>query len=110
MAIITCPLCSKKISDKALECPHCGASMDMDVEERERISSRLNSKKIQQISMQNMFAVVLFMAGFYIMYFQSPAEDSMQLKLSQAAVALGFLWYVVNRIRHFLIKTAMKKR
>lgn len=110
MAVISCPQCSKSISDKVKQCPHCQVDMDMDIEERERMAAKLINKKIQQISTHNMFAVLLFMAGFYVMYFQDPAKDSVQLIGSQAAVAIGFVWYVVNRIRHFLIKNAQKRR
>lgn len=101
-------MCNTKMSDKAPSCPNCGASADMDAEERKRIASNLNNKKLQQISVQNMIAVVIAMTGFYVMHFQSPEPESLQLKLSQGALALGFLWYIVNRVRHFLIKSAMK--
>lgn len=110
MAIIACPQCNKKISDKYKECPHCSVGTDTDVESRDRMATNQRNRKISQISMQNMVAVIVFMAGFYIMYFKSPAEGSVQLLASQAAVGIGFIWYVVNRIRHFLIKSAAKKK
>ena len=109
MAIVTCPMCSSKMSDKAPSCPSCGATSDMDDEQRHRVASRISQKKLQQISTHNMIAVIIALAGFYVMYFQSPDPESWQLKCSQGAVAIGFLWYIVNRIRHFMIKSALKK-
>lgn len=101
-------MCSSKMSDKAPSCPSCGATADMDEEQRHRVASKISQRKLAQISTHNMIAVIIAFAGFYVMYFQAPDPDSIQLKLSQGAVAIGFLWYIVNRIRHFMIKSALK--
>lgn len=80
----------------------------MDDEQRQRVAAKIGQQKIQQISTHNMIAVIIALAGFYVMYFQSPDPDSWQLKSSQVAIAIGFLWYIVNRIRHFMIKSTLK--
>lgn len=98
------------MSSKARNCPSCGAGADMDDDERERLVRNSNYKKLQQISLHNMVAVVIAMAAFYMMYFQFPDRETMQFKLSLGALVIGFTWYVINRVRHFLIKSAMKKR
>lgn len=108
MAVISCPVCSKKISDKATECPHCDTVMDMDIEERERLARKQIAKKTQKLSTQSLFAMVFFLGGFWFMYFQAPEPDSPQMMISQGVVAIGFVWYIVNRIRLLLLKHAAK--
>lgn len=108
MAIVNCPICRRKISDKGKECPSCGSTTDMDADQRRQIAHGLHRKKLQNIATQNMLAVIIAMAGFYMMYFQAPDENSWQLKLSQLALAIGFAWYIVNRVRYFLIKSLMR--
>ena len=110
MSVISCANCNKKISSKLKECPHCDVSLDVDDDGEPSVVSSNTNQKIRQIANQNMIAIVLFMAGIYIMYFQSPSEGSLQLLLSQGAVGVSFIWYAVNRIRHFIIKGAAKKR
>jgi DNA-directed RNA polymerase subunit RPC12/RpoP len=39
MSLIRCAECSKKISDKATACPHCGAPIEISVKKRGRASS-----------------------------------------------------------------------
>ena len=110
MSVISCANCNKKISSKLKECPHCDVSLDADDDgEQSVVSSNIN-QQIRQLSNQNMIAIVLFMAGIYVMYNQSPGEDSLQMLLAQVAVGVAFIWYVVNRIRHFIIKGTAKKR
>ena len=109
MAIITCPMCGSKMSDKAPSCPSCGASADMDEDQRHKVANRIAQQKLQQISTHNMIAVIVALAGFYVMYFQSPDPNGWQFKLSTGALIAGFLWYIVNRVRHFMIKSALKK-
>lgn len=81
----------------------------MDDDQRHRVATKIGQKKIQQISTHNMIAVIIALAGFYVMYFQSPDPQGWQFKVSQGAVAIGFIWYIVNRIRHFMIKSSLKK-
>jgi cation transport ATPase len=110
MSVITCAQCNKKISSKFKECPHCDASMDVDDDGQQSVASSNINQQLRQISNQNMIAIVLFMVGMYVMYYQTPGEDSLQLILSQVAVGIAFIWYIVNRIRHFIIKGAAKNR
>ena len=108
MAIINCPACRAKISSKLASCPHCGHGARLDEEAKQRLEKHRLQRKLQQISMQNMLAVIVAMAGFYVFHFQQPAADSLQAKLSLAAIAIGFIGYIINRVRHFLIKSAIK--
>ncbi|MFT5164542.1 MAG: hypothetical protein ACI9FJ_003144 [Alteromonadaceae bacterium] len=108
MAVISCPLCAKKISDKAQQCPHCEADLNMDSEARDKLARREVARKTQKISTQSLLAMMLLLAGFWFMYFQTPEADSVQMMLSQGTVAIGFCWYIVNRIRLILLKRLSK--
>lgn len=104
MSIVNCPQCNKKISDKAKSCPHCQVDTDMDEEKRERLAAVNRAQTIKSLSTQSMMALILALAGFYVMYFQNPEPESIQLLLSQVAFGAGFIWYVGVRIRHFMLK------
>jgi uncharacterized membrane protein YvbJ len=106
MSVISCPHCNKRISDKVEQCPHCNIGMDMDADQIQRMATSERVKKMQKINVQSMIAVIVAMVGFYVMYFKSPEPGSPQLLISQSVLALGFLWYIVNRIRLFMIKNA----
>lgn len=110
MSVISCHQCNKKISSKFKECPHCDAALDAEDDGQQSVASSNINQQLRQISNQNMIAIVLFMAGIYVMYFQTPSEGSVQLIMAQVAVGIAFIWYVVNRIRHFIIKGAAKNR
>lgn len=108
MAVISCPQCSKKISDKVKQCPYCHTNMDMDGEARQSMERRRIAKKVQHISTQSMVAMVFFLGGFWVMYFQSPESDSPQMLVAQLSIAVGFVWYIINRIRLLILKRGDK--
>ncbi|MEE2000702.1 zinc-ribbon domain-containing protein [Alkalimonas sp. MEB108] len=107
MAIISCPACGHKVSDKAPECPKCGAAiagLDKDklaAMERDR---RLNLS--QSLMTQSMIAMVLFLAGFFF-YWQLP-PFGWQYYAAIAAIGVGFIWYLVNRVRILMLKRKSK--
>ncbi len=109
MAIITCPKCNNKISDKAKHCPHCAVDMDMDDEQRQVIAERKQAQKMKNLSTHSMMAMVLVLAGTFAMYFDTPEADSIRMRLGQIAFGVGTLWYLINRIRHFMLKSMSKK-
>ncbi len=63
MALITCPECSKEISDQADACPHCGYKMQTttDVPPNIKTHSGLGRKVV--MSMVIVFAIVIYLAG-----------------------------------------------
>ena len=65
MALIDCPSCNKKISDKAQSCQHCSFSLGTaDAEDIARKQSLNKYLKNQKIQTQSMIAMLLFVAGF----------------------------------------------
>ncbi|NRA61921.1 MAG: zinc ribbon domain-containing protein [Psychrobium sp.] len=99
MAIITCPFCRQQISDKSKVCSHC--DKDLNGDQQAALSAQRQSKygKIQSINIQQMFAMLLFVGGFSLWYWQDKFDDQWYNQLGMAMIASGFVWYFVNRIR-----------
>jgi hypothetical protein len=105
MALIDCPSCNKKISDKAQSCQHCsftlGAANAEDINRKQNLNKYLQNQRIQ---MQSMLAMLLFVAGFGFMYWGGALPGDMQHNLAVGAAVFGFVWYIVNRVRLIFIK------
>ena len=109
MALIDCPSCGKKTSDKAKVCPHCNFALgEATAEDIQRKQSFMRFKKLHSLQNQSMLAMLLFIAGFGFMYWGSPAKGSMQFNLAVLTSVIGMIWYVVCRIRAVLIKRFSK--
>jgi len=105
MALIDCPSCNKKISDKAQECQHChfaiGDASNEDILRKEQLK---RYKKLSSIQNQSMLAMLLFVAGFGFMYWGGARPGDVQHNMAIIGCVIGFLWYVVNRVRTVYIK------
>lgn len=105
MALIDCPSCGKKISDKAESCQHCnfaiGQASAEDVARKNALNSYLKKQKIQN---QSMLAMLLFVGGFGFMYWGNTTAEELQFKLAFGVATVGFIWYVVNRVRLVFLK------
>lgn len=105
MARISCPACSKPISDKHKVCPHCDATLSgLDDHERAKLANRRYIKRKQALLNQSFVALIIFLGGFFYLYSREPAVDSTEQMLTYGAIATGFIWYIVNRIRIILLK------
>ncbi len=107
MAITNCPACSKRISDKAKICPFCdfgiGSATDED------IMRKANMKKFQKkhsLQNQSMMAMLLFIAGFGFMYWGGAKPGEPQHTAAIGCSVVGFIWYIINRIRMIFLKKA----
>ena len=105
MALIECPSCNKKISDKASSCQHCDFSIGTvdaeDIVRKKNLNRYLKSQKIQT---QSMVAMLLFVAGFGFMYWRNAQPGEMQHNLAIGVAIIGFIWYIVNRVRLIMLK------
>jgi hypothetical protein len=105
MALVDCPSCSKKISDKAQSCQHCDFTLgNASVEDIARKQSLNKYLKNQKIQTQSMIAMLLFVTGFGFMYWGGAVPDGLQYNLAIGLSLIGFIWYVVNRVRLILLK------
>ncbi|MBU2977036.1 hypothetical protein [Alteromonas sp. C1M14] len=105
MALTDCPACNKKISDKSQECPHCqfkvGDASSEDILRKQNLNMY---KKKHRIQNHSLLAVLLFVTGFGFMYWGGTQPGELQHNLAIIATVIGFLWYVVNRVRLVIIK------
>ncbi|WP_296294516.1 zinc ribbon domain-containing protein [Rheinheimera sp.] len=105
MAIIACPYCDKKVSDKAASCNHCGNNLsEISVETLKRMQRDNRLAKGQQLNNHAMLALVLFLGSFTWFYYQSPEPDSWQQKALYAAMVVGCVWYLVTKVRIVMYK------
>tara|TARA_A200000159_G_scaffold141565_1_gene144464 strand:+ start:630 stop:1064 length:435 start_codon:yes stop_codon:yes gene_type:complete len=109
MALIDCPSCGKKMSDKAKTCPNCDFSYgEASVEDIERKENMKRFKKMHSIQNQSMLAMLLFIGGFGFMYWGGVAPGDTQHSAALMACVIGFLWYGINRVRIVLLKRSSK--
>lgn len=71
MALIKCPECDKKISDKAESCPHCGYSFE------KKVSNNGNLVNLKGKWNNKYFLVILLiLVGGYFIFFNNPKENT----------------------------------
>ena len=105
MAIIACPGCKKKISDKAKTCEHCQLDLtNLDQEKLANIQKIALIEKSQQLMTISFIAMLLFCGGFLFLYWGNPDPNSWQYLLSNASIAIGFLLYIATRAYAIYLK------
>ena len=104
MAIVSCPQCGKSISDKHKVCPHCELDMTELTEEKIRSLSKIKKYKDNQSLMTHQFVAMLLFLGGCFSYYTIEDIESPQYLLAQASIAVGFFWYIGNRIRIIIAK------
>jgi len=100
-----CPSCKKKISDKADKCNHCGFNVSaVDAESVLRQKKMDKYKRHQSLQTQSFIAVLIFITGFGFMYWGQPEVGGTQHNFAMLVCVIGFIWYIVNRVRILLTK------
>lgn len=109
MAVINCPSCNKKISDKAKSCSHCQLSLtDLDEEKISTINKISVVQKSQTLMNHSFIAMLLFCGGFLFMYWNNAAPESWQYISSITSTVVGFILYLVTRVRLIMLKHSQK--
>ncbi|WP_158769419.1 hypothetical protein [Paraglaciecola sp. L1A13] len=105
MALIDCPSCNKKISDKTDLCNHCnfavGDASEEDIARKRNLQKYMQSQKIQT---QSMIAMLMFVSGFGFMYWGGAEPRDLQYNIAVGVALIGFVWYIVNRVRLVFLK------
>lgn len=105
MAVINCPGCKKKISDKAKVCNHCDLSLQgLDADKMAALKKVEKINKVQQLMNYSFIAMILFCGGFFMMYFDNVETGSLRHNIAMGCVAIGFIMYIVVRIMLLLTK------
>ncbi len=100
MALIDCPSCGKKMSNKSAECPHCGFSKSASPEAQDRMLARKAATRFRRLQMGQMLAVLLLMIGGGLWWFGSTGSGTsagMQLAVGQTLLILAVLLYIFTR-------------
>ncbi len=109
MAIISCPNCRKKISDKAKTCTHCQINLvNLDEEKLASLKQVQKINKSQQIMTISFIAMLLFCGGFLFYYWQNVQPGSWQYYLSIGSTVIGFILYIITRVQLILLKKSNK--
>jgi len=110
MAIINCPSCTQKISDKAKTCSNCNydfvnkaTSEGLNEEQLASKKKLAHIKKKYSLQMQAMAGIILVLLGASLWYFGGRGFDtSAIMKLS--LLAIGAIWYLTTRVRLIMFK------
>ena len=107
MALINCPSCKQRVSDKAKICSSCnfnlksGETSDgISQEQLESNEKLVRMKKRNSLQMQAMAGIILFLLGITLWYLLGESKltkISHFIELGTAVV--GGLWYLLTRIR-----------
>ncbi|TQV75459.1 hypothetical protein FLL45_11095 [Aliikangiella marina] len=107
MAIINCPSCDARISDKSKVCSHCQFNLvsgkDTEGLTEEQIASKAKlarMKKRYSLQMQAMSGIIVFLLGIMLWYFVGQRGlDSLSHYLQLGLALAGGIWYLVTRVR-----------
>lgn len=109
MAVISCPSCKKKISDKSKTCSHCGIEIAGVDQGKLALIKQTNAIKQQQNLMTHSFiAMLLFCGGFLFFYLKDAQPGTIEYIASITSTVLGFILYLVTRVRLLLAKRKSK--
>ena len=105
MAVINCPGCKKKTSDKAKECSHCGLSLqEIDSEKIANLNTINRINQAQRLMTYSFVAMLLFCGGFLFMFWDNVEQGTWQHNLALASTVIGFILYIIIRIRLLFFK------
>ncbi|MCH8538418.1 MAG: zinc ribbon domain-containing protein, partial [Alkalimonas sp.] len=96
-----------KVSDKAPTCSKCGVAIaELDPVKMAAMERDRRLQRSQSLMTQSIIAMVVFLAGFYF-YWQLPSYG-WGYYASVTAIGVGFIWYLVNRVRILMLKRKSK--
>ena len=105
MAVINCPSCRKKVSDKAKSCSHCNLALSgLDQSKLHNLKQVNAIKQSQRLMTHSLIAMLLFCGGFLFLYWQDLQQGSWQYNLALASTFIGFILYIATRVRLIFLK------
>jgi len=105
MAVINCPSCKKKISDKAKTCSHCNTSLtELNTEQLESLAKVNRIKQAQRLMNYSFIAMFLFCGGFLFMFWDNVTPGTWQHNLAMASTLIGFILYMIIRVMLLISK------
>jgi len=118
MAIISCPSCNKRVSDKAAACEHCGFLISgQDAASMAHNAQALKNKRLNKLIGSQMKAMLLFVVGIAVAFYEWSDESFMASVFEKTFMTpillkyIGFVlmgvglgWYIITRSRIFNLK------
>lgn len=99
MALIQCPVCKKRVSNRAIQCPSCGAPIAaQDDEQTERAQARNRWKRNRRLQNISFVTLLIFLIGVLLFWYNKTNPTGWKYLLGQFSMALGFVGYSVLRI------------
>jgi hypothetical protein len=105
MAVINCPNCKKKISDKAKECSHCNVALgELDAEKIASLNHMNRINEGQRLMNYSFIAMLMFCGGFLFMFWDNVEQGTWQHTLAMTSTVIGFILYLIIRVKLVLFK------
>lgn len=104
MALVCCPSCKKRISNRARVCQFCHVNLTGNIESLTKIS---DIKHSSQLLTHTFASLTLFIAGVVIWFWNGITPDKMSSLRAWIAIScfiVGFVGYLVTRVRLILYK------
>jgi len=109
MAVINCPRCKKKISDKAKACNHCDLDLsELDAEKLNSLNKVSLINSTQRLMNYSFIAMLLFCGGFLCMFWDGVEPGSWRHNTAMVVTVIGFIMYII--IRAMLVFTKRKAK
>jgi len=105
MAVINCPSCKEKISDKVKKCSFCGLPLqEIDSEKMANLHNINRINQAQRLMTYSFVAILLFCGGFLFMFWDNVEQGTWQHNLAMVSTVIGFILYIIIRIRLLFFK------
>ena len=110
MALITCPSCSKRVSDVTQMCPHCGFHRgEASDEQLKEFQRRRLRDRIYHLKMASYAVMSLFLAAFGWYWWESAGFQHKPTVGPMSLLAVGAAAYLVNRTLLFRARRQMRQ-
>ncbi|KMT64966.1 hypothetical protein [Catenovulum maritimum] len=104
MALISCPQCRQKISDKAEQCSKCDYVLLGDPEKLDSQRRILRIKQSSKLMTHSFLFLLLFIGSIAYSSWYAESGDSWDKMVSLGLTAVGLIGYLVSRIRIMMFK------
>ncbi|MBL0712011.1 MAG: hypothetical protein JJV99_13525 [Colwellia sp.] len=105
MAVINCPHCKKKISNKVRQCNYCSLPLtELDTDKVASLHRIVRVNQKQRLINYSFIAMLLFCGGFLFMFWNNVEQGTWQYTTAMTSAVIGFIMYIVIRVRLLFFK------